>query len=399
MESSKKNGTWQQGPGGRSEAPGPRICMPTNRNFKKSAYQCAFYEAQDVLREISDVDLIPLELGWARRFKESWLRFPLYHDMSKKLMFLNLGVRPVRLTREYDLFIATCQNYWDLPYINAIYRWKDHCKTSICWIDEIWAAKIPGLKYWLHALTHFDHIFVASSGSVSVLSKAINRPCHWLPPGVDALRFSPYPAPSPRTIDVYSIGRRWEGVHQALLQAGSRREIFYVYDTLRGIADMETYSYQQHRDLLANVAKRSRFFMVAPAKMNIPEEIEGQVEIGYRYFEGTAAGAVMIGQAPSSEAFTLMFPWQDAVIPIQPDGSDAMRVITDLESDPNRLSNISRRNAVEALLRHDWVYRWKAMFRVARIEPTAAMAAREHRLKDLAELAMDDGAVTVRSSR
>jgi hypothetical protein len=51
------------------------------------------------------------------------------------------------------------------------------------------------------------------------------------------------------------------------------------------------------------------------------------------------------------------------------------------------MAAISTRNATEALLRHDWLYRWKEMFRVAGIEPTPRMVARERRLKDMADFA------------
>jgi hypothetical protein len=40
---------------------------------------------------------------------------------------------------------------------------------------------------------------------------------------------------------------------------------------------------------------------------------------------------------------------------------------------------------LEALLRHDWVYRWNEMLRVAGIEPSPRMAARERHLKDMAD--------------
>jgi hypothetical protein len=47
---------------------------------------------------------------------------------------------------------------------------------------------------------------------------------------------------------------------------------------------------------------------------------------------------------------------------------------------------ISQRNAAEALLRHDWGYRWKRIFQVAGLEPLPAMDAREQRLKQLAAI-------------
>lgn len=360
--------------------------MPTSRNFTRKAFQCGFYEAQDVLLDVDNVDLISLETRRGFRFKERWQRRLLFHDKSRKVIFGNPGLHKVRLTREYDLFVAICQNYWDLLYINAIDGWKDRCKTSVCWIDEMWAAQLPRYKYWLHALRRFDHVFVGCRGSAAPVSNAIGWPCTWMPPAVDTLRFSPYPNPPARAVDVYSIGRRWEGIHQALLQAAGRKEIFYVHDTFQG-ADMDVLDQKEHRDLFANVAKRSRHFMVAPAKMDTPEDTYGQIEIGYRYYEGAAAGTVMLGLPPTGEAFGEMFPWPDVVLPIRPDGSDVLDVLAGLRAEPERVSAISRRNAVEALLRHDWVYRWKEILRVAGIEPAPGMSARERSLKELAELA------------
>jgi len=40
---------------------GPPICMATLRNFTRRPYRCGVYEAQNVLDEIDDVDLICLE--------------------------------------------------------------------------------------------------------------------------------------------------------------------------------------------------------------------------------------------------------------------------------------------------------------------------------------------------
>jgi Glycosyl transferases group 1 len=362
----------------------PRICMPSGRNFKRKAWLCGHYEAQDVLTEADDVDLICLEPGHGYEFKELWQRKLMYRDISRRIVFANPGLQKVRLTREYDLFLARCQTYRDLLDVNAIEGWKDHCKTSVCWIDEMWAALIPEQKYWLHALRQFDHVFVGCSGTVAPLSQAIGQHCRYLPGGVDALRFTPYPDPPARVIDVYSIGRRWEGIHQALLEVARHRGVFYMHDTFAG-SQVAPYDHRQHRDHFANVAKRSRYFMVAPGKFDCRDETRGQIEVGHRYFEGAAAGAVMIGEAPNCEEFREMFPWPDTVIPVQSDGSDVARVLDRLAKVPEEVSAIGRRNMAQTLLHHDWVYRWKEILGAAGMEPSPGMAARERRLKELAQ--------------
>jgi len=366
----------------------PRICLPTFRNFARTPFRCSHYEAQDILADVDDVDLICLEAEARLPKRERWLRKLSFHDVTKRLMFLNPGLRPVRLSRDYDLFVAVCQNYFDILYFNAIEGWRDRCRTSVCWLEEMWASAVPGYKHWLHALSRFDHIFVGCLGSVQAMSEALGRPVHWLPSAVDTIRFCPFPSPPARVIDVYSIGRRWEGSHRALHEAAQRGDIFYVHDTFAA-ADAETYDPRQHRQMFANMAKRSRCFMVAPAKMNNPAHTNHQVEIGSRYYEGAAVGAVMIGQAPELDAFRQMFPWPDAVMHIEPDGCDVLSVLKNMASDPSRVAAIRANNISGALMRHDWLYRWQKVFEVIGLAQSTGMSRRERRLQELANLVTD----------
>jgi hypothetical protein len=101
--------------------------------------------------------------------------------------------------------------------------------------------------------------------------------------------------------------------------------------------------------------------------MGALSETRGRVEVGARYYQRAAAGTVMIGEAANCEAYKELFGWPEAVIQICLNGSD---------SDPERIAAISRRNAKEALLRHDWDG-CNEMFRVAGIQPSPHMAARE----------------------
>ncbi len=365
--------------------------MPTFASFGRSAFRAVYREAQDVLVECDEVELIDLEPSHGFAFKEKWLMRLVYHDFSRNIVSINPGLRPVRLTRNYDLFILVCPWWRDVWYANAVEGWHDHCRTSVCWIDELWANDLPGLQYWLPVLSKFDHVIVGIGGSGKALGEALGRPCHETQGAVDAIRFSPYPNPPPRIIDVYSIGRRLDGVHQELLKLAGRKDMFYVYDTLQNTGDSQVLDYREHRDMYANMAKRSRFFMVAPGKMNVPKETRGQVAVGIRYFEGSAAGAVLVGQPPDCESYRRHFNWPQAVIEIQPDGSNAVEVISRLSAEPERLEEISCRNAKEALLRHDWVYRWREILGIAGLKATPAMGARENRLRELAELVKERG--------
>jgi hypothetical protein len=364
----------------------PRICMLTARGFSHDAFRCGIYEGEDILLDIDDVDLIYLKPGRVYQLRQSIQRRIVWHDFTRTLISANMAFEPIRLTKEYDLFVAYMPLTQDLIRIPAVRGWKDYCRTSVCWIDEFYAADIPKLKYWLPALSHFDHIVIGYSGTVAAVAEAIKRPCHWVPLGVDAIRFSPYPRPPERVIDVYSMGRRSEGLHRDLLDLAAKKDMFYVYDTFVA-SETKINDHRQHREMLANMAKRSRYFLVAPSTNRSPAEIGNQIEVALRYYEASAAGAVMLGQIPDCEPFHKMFNWPDVVVEIQADGSDVADTISSLAVQPERLLEISRRNAMEALLRHDWAYRWKKIFDIVGLKPAPQLEMREKRLKQLAEQA------------
>jgi len=148
---------------------------------------------------------------------------------------------------------------------------------------------------------------------------------------------------------------------------------------------MQTFYPQQHRSLVANIAKRSRYFLANVAKINYRSETHGQSEIGFRFFEGAAAGTVMIGEHPENEAFRKHFDWPDAVIQVPYDTANIAEVLADLDSQPERLERIRKNNIVQCLLRHDWAYRWRAILEMVGLEPRPGLLAREERLRKLAE--------------
>ena len=351
------------------------------------AFEAANYEAEDVFMEVDNVDLLPVEPGVAFRFREKCQRRLLWKDVTRQLASVNPGLRSVRLRKDYDLFFCRVQMLPDLIYVNAVKGWKDRCRTSVCWLDELYSADVLRSRNYLHILKQFDHVFVGFKGSVDAITKVIGRTCQFLPYAVDAIRFSPYPNPPTRVIDIYSLGRRFEDLHRTLLKFTTQQRMFYVYETLQAGAENLVSDHRQHRELLANQIKRSRYFLVAPGKANRPEETRGQIEVPARFFEGAAAGTVMIGQIPDCDVFGQLFDWRDAVIPIDPNNSEVADVLTELAGHPERLFEISRRNAAEALLRHDWSYRWKQILAVAGLKPLPQLELREQRLKELAELA------------
>jgi hypothetical protein len=222
------------------------------------------------------------------------------------------------------------------------------------------------------------------SQTVKPLSEIIERRCVFLPPGVDAITFCPNPDPPERVIDVYSIGRRSEITHRGLLDMARESGLFYLHDSMDGNQAINS---KEHRALFANVAKRSRYFVVNPGKIDEPHLRGRQMEAGNRYFEGAAAGAIMVGERPNNEVFEELFDWPDAVSHLAYDSHD-IGVIRDLDADPERGDRIRRTGIVQALMRHDWVYRWEAILKTVGLEPMRRALERKDRLGKLVEIVL-----------
>ena len=360
-------------------AANPRICFFSQQNLYKEVSRCPEYEFEDVICEVEDVELLR---------PEPYCSFTIGQKVANQLArhisiaSLNIGIRKLSLKGEYDVFFAMCQSPRDLLSVNCIKGWRDRCQTSICWLEEIWATDLNNWVGHLKLLSKFDWVFLSSSMSVQPVQDIIKRPCFYLPPGVDAIKFCPYPNPSPRPIDVYYMGRKSPVMHRALLEMAEQRKMFYIYDTFE---NMKTSLNRDHRTLLANMIKRSRYFFVNAGKIGTKFEINGQSEIGYRFFEGASAGAVLIGEPPKNKVFKQYFDWPDVVIQVPFDSPDIVKVLTDLDSQPERLEKIRRNNVIQSLLRHDWVYRWRAILEKVGLEPRPALVTREKHLKKLAK--------------
>lgn len=368
----------------RPDAPPARVCIVSLRGINKHAAWCSNYEFEDVIAGVDDVDLYTLEPGTAYDTRQWFARRMVWKPGLRRLTpFLNPGLKKVVLDRDYDLFVFVCMNPSDLIYLSAVEGWKDRCKKRVCYMVEFYAGWVKEYAYHLSLLEDFDFVTQSFSSCVAAVAAASGRPCHAVPLGVDTQRYTPLPDPLPRSIDVYSMGRRVESAHDALLARARQRELFYIYDTIPGL-NITPRDYVQHRELVANFGKRARFFIAYPAKVDTAEETRGASEVGARFFEGAATGAVLLGQAPNVQAFRHDFHWQDAIVDLGSTAESVNAFLSTVERDRERYAAAGKRNAVEALKHFDWAYRWKELLRIAGLAPHPKLAAREQRLNDLA---------------
>ena len=170
------------------------------------------------------------------------------------------------------------------------------------------------------------------------------------------------------------MGRRNPAHHEVLLRRADRTGRLYLYDTFRGNPPIR--DHVEHRRNLQGLIRRSEVFMVNPAKVNEPGRTHEQQEVGYRYFEGSAGGAVLVGEQPEGPAFKEYFPWEDAVVAVTEDGADLDERLDELAADPERVARIRRANVAGALRRHDVAHRLRVMLAELDLEEPATVRDR-----------------------
>lgn len=348
------------------------------------------YEFEDTFQAVTDAERIDATDRNSIEFSRRAYKLMRLISGSPRLAssFAPLPRSAAGPTGEFELFFPVFSNAFELYSLATVPDWRRRCRKAACFITEIWIEQAP--QYLLELLAQFDHIFTGLQHCVDDVARITGRPCSYLPLATDVLRFAPASPDQPRPIEVCNIGRRSQITHRALLADSARRHSFYYYDTVAASgSDLKQRTFrvdnpQEHRAMLATILRHSRYFVANRSHVNNPEFTAGRDEISARFYEGLAAGTVMIGEAPRSAEFARQFDWPDAVIHLPFDSPDVAHILADLNGNPGRLAAIGNRNAREAALRHDWLYRIQTVFDVLGLAPTEKMQMRADQLAQAA---------------
>ncbi len=174
------------------------------------------------------------------------------------------------------------------------------------------AWKVSHLKIGaLAVLQHLDPCFVAFREAYEELKTRFpSAKFEWMPFGVDTNVFDAVPGEKP--IFAYSMGRRYEPLHQALIRYCSDRGLKYEHSSNGEIRDPLE---------IGRLVGRSQYFLVTPPNLPSPARTQGYSPFVMRYLEGLSAGARLIGVLPGSGEYEMLLPL-NAILQVAPDGSD-----------------------------------------------------------------------------
>ena len=165
--------------------------MPSGRG-SRGRPPCALYEAQDVrARRRTWTSSVPCRAGVRRMSSASAAAAPPVSRLHQEAIFANPGwagedYEGVRRLRR------RVPELRDLLYLNAIDGWKETCRTSVCWFDELWvrSSRMPEL------VARAESVSTMCSSATPGRSGRCPRCWEAMPldgAGVDALHSPPIP--------------------------------------------------------------------------------------------------------------------------------------------------------------------------------------------------------------
>lgn len=369
--------------------PPARIAMLSAREVRHHVSDAMIYEFEDAISSFDDVDLYTYDVSpdWSRRIYSVSQKILRSHRLAQ-VVTPKMG-QVQHLKQDYELFVVILRNIFEVAALGNLDNWKQRSRKTICILMEAldspnWLEQRKSLFNWLKS---FDHIFLCDEHAIPAIQGLTGVPCTYSPLAVDTLSFCPYNAHGlefrSRSIDVAALGRRSEITHKQLLNLARTGSIFYYYDT---VFNPYFSNYSEHRFQYAALLRASRFFVANYGKIDeFKNQPDHRQEISGRFYEGAAAGSVMIGTAPNTKTFRELFDWVDVVIPMAFDEPNIVDFLAELQSDPLRLEMIQRRNVIQALRRHDWSYRWKSILQTIELSLPAQLVSYIAHLNDVAD--------------
>lgn len=232
---------------------------------------------------------------------------------------------------------------WGLAYARPTAR-----RAALA-IDS-WEPSIQHLGRVLEA-QHLTRCFLAYNQAYAALKDAFPKlPLEWMPLGVPLGVF--HDLGLERDIDVYWMGRRSEGLHQALVEHCARRGLVYRYAQHPNDPPTQVE--------LNELMSRARYFVVLPPTYENAARTGAFTPLTSRYLEGPAAGARLLGVIPPRVEYEWFYP-PNAIVECAPDGSDIGSVLDRADADPEwEATRVRVRDHVRA--QHGWENRASAIY-------------------------------------
>jgi|GEM_PF-297670 len=280
---------------------------------------------------------------------------------------------PCEKPGERVLFL-TAMGLHSLAMLNAVQDWRKSFDLVVAFVLDAFEPCPPEVA------SRLDHLFIIIPELVGELQKSLGIPVTFMPLACDVLGKAT--VGNVRGIDVLAYGR------QSPVYAGQLERHFLREDSSRlylaGFTYPHVTDWRQQRKGFWNVLSRTRISL-AFAPDPTQSRFRDLPVINARWYEGLAAGCVMVGKPPATPVFSELFDWPDAVIELPKTPADAPAFVEGLLDQHKRLARAHLRNHLMMLRRHDARLIFQEMCQVLGVDLPAGVGQEIERLQRRSE--------------
>lgn len=252
-----------------------------------------------------------------------------------------------------DSYLFVAMSIFDVVYNRVSLRRVANKGGRLClYCFDTWE---PEYDHWEGLFSHLPlhAVFFAYRQSYEHFSRLFDF-CHFLPQSWDDRVFHDQGVAKTRLF--LQMGRRVESIHGMIQR----------YMEERGIEDVpQNYTYRRTPDEVtfptiqatARAVAESRFMVCAPRSADSPGFTGNVQDVTARFYEAMASKTLIIGYKPGP-VFNELFP-ADAMVELNPDGSDFAEKIDFFLNHPDEYSRIVDRNYELVMREHTWAARFR----------------------------------------
>ncbi len=316
----------------------------------------AWHEAEDVLVSCDGASLALLNRhGKNPRVRARRVAGRAVRRVAGRTILLPAAQRGVSAgVDDADHLLFAGHGPWDVPLLERLRVLRRRAKTISLWLPEVWPTQLsdPRIRYEGYAM--IDHLFLGVPETLEPFRTiAPTTEVHYVPPATDVVAFGGGAIDGRRSLAVLGIGRRHPEQHNQILDWAAKNNELYLYDTVSGKA----HDWKAHRRALADWYRHANIAICNYGKHDQPNLIGGLRVLPGRFFEGMAAGAVMIGMPPSVEEQRRLL----GVDIVESTETTDLVTLLDKYRDPAAARPIRIRNMALACRGHDWSHRWRVI--------------------------------------
>jgi hypothetical protein len=324
------------------------IYIISERNTNNHVAWGTSYEFEEIIVRTCSSQLIAPERFRFRNRLDLLLQ-PLtthFYCKPKKFQFAN----------EPNVLLLIGMGPGTLKMLDTLRQWRQKCDIVAAYIIDLYPISLNRLDRKI--VNQLDHLFISYEQMLKPVKRKFKTPVTFIPQACDVLTHGTYGGDRP--FDIIGYGRQIPKIHEQLKKEfnAPQSQTLYFHSTFK-YPDVK--DWKEDRLLFWQMMRRTKLSLAYCFKKTSPELAFGVSPLTARWFEGLAAGCVMVGYSPTGAEVKYLLDWPDAIIELPNNPQDSFSFIKELLKQEEYLKVVSRRNYMESLARHDWRYRLKDM--------------------------------------